>query len=756
MTEHLPPEAERRLGFRVRNIHGDHYDDPWDWLRDPDNPDAIAHIEAENRWADHITAPLKAVRERLVGEFRGFTVEDEVSAPVREGAWWYFRRYFAGKSYPAHYRVAAVAAPAREGAFVEEPPQLQAGVPYPGEVLLVDENEHAQGQAFFRLTNLSPNPDASLIAWARDLSGDERWTWVVQDGNGVIVDHAVEGAGYGLEWSADGKSFIYTRVDDAFRSYQVWLHTVGTAQSDDVLLLWEPDEAFDVWITPSRDPRFVAIHSASPITSQGWLWNRHSPRSPLATVTPRIDDVLIRVEPAGDHLMCVHSLRSREGSIAAAPFSPALSAWALSCTAQANAHEAPGANFPHTPQDLGDSLIPLDSWVSVREPEPGERILDVEAFSTFAVVSMRSNSLTQVAVHLRNQPAHSEFLTCVEGLWGLGRFVQIDSPVRTVTSAGVGGFEDGSFLIEHHSVTVPVTAERVEAASLERHLVKRQDVPGWDPADYVEQHVWVTARDGNTRIPVTLVHHKDVTPDGTNPGWVHGYGSYEIPFDAEFDILRLPALQRGVVHAIAHIRGGGEMGRAWYEGGKYLSKLNTFTDFIDVAQWLQSSGWVSPGRLAAEGRSAGGLLMGAVTNMAPDTFAAILAGVPFVDALTTILDASLPLTVGEWDEWGNPIEDPVVFELMKSYTPYENVAEGVTYPAIMATTSINDTRVFYVEPAKWVLKLREATASNPEQKPIIMRTEMVAGHGGRSGRYGRWDARAEEFAFVLHHIGVGD
>lgn len=799
MSIFLPPVAQRRFGTRIRDIHGDHVDDPWDWLRNPSDPEAVAHIEAENAWADHVTAPFEAVRQCLVSEFRTFTVEDDVSAPVREGAWWYFRRYQAGKSYPAHYRLPAQEDPSHPGRYQEEAPELHPDTAHPGEVLLVDENAEAAGQEFFRLTNFSPSPDGTIFAWARDLSGDERWTWIIQHADGQIIDDAVTGAGYGFAWSADGQSFIYTRVDDVWRSYQIWLHTLGTPADQDVLLLWEPDEAFDVWITPSRDPRWVTIHSTSPTTGQGWLWNRESPRSPLLTVTPRLHDVLFRVEPAGDHLLCVHSMNSREGSIAAAPLpshqgttpllahqgtAPLLTeqgaaappdslapygrsvhtpkAYPTTTTAASAAAKVAGEPvepdpcFQPTPELLGESVIPLDAWVSVREPQPGERILDVEAFAGFAVVSMRSGSLTQVAVHLRKQPAHSELLSSVEGLWDAGRFVEIESPVRCVVSAGVGDFDDQSFLIEHQSVTVPVTAERVEAASLLRHVVKRQEVPGWNPGDYIEERVWVTARDGHTQIPVTLVRHRNVQADGTNPGWMHGYGSYEIPFDAEFDILRLPALTRGVVHAIAHIRGGGEMGRAWYEDGKELRKVNTFTDFIDVANWLVDSGWVAEKRLAAEGRSAGGLLMGAVTNMAPERFAAILAGVPFVDALTTILDPSLPLTVGEWEEWGNPIQDKTVFDLMKSYSPYENVTDGTAYPAIMATTSMNDTRVFYVEPAKWVQRLREATSCDPNERPIVMRTEMVAGHGGRSGRYGRWDARSEEFAFILHHLGIDE
>ena len=322
-------------------------------------------------------------------------------------------------------------------------------------------------------------------------------------------------------------------------------------------------------------------------------------------------------------------------------------------------------------------------------------------------------------------------------------------------------------------VSLPASApasspENPEGAALRVRTLRTREAPGWDPTEFVEERVWVLARDGATRIPVTLIHHRDARPDGTHAGWQIGYGSYEVSYDPEFETLRLPILRR-IVYAIAHVRGGGEMGRAWYEDGKELVKEHTFTDFIDVADWLVDSGWVAPGRLVAEGRSAGGLLMGAVTNAAPDRFRAILAGVPFVDALSTILDPSLPLTVGEWEEWGNPLTSRAVFDAMSRYTPYENVPDGARLPAIMATTSVNDTRVEFVEPTKWVQRLREATgqvpstdeagagsapARDPRERPIILRTEMVAGHAGPSGREGRWAARCEEFAFALDQVGV--
>lgn len=731
-TTASPPIAPRHYGTRIRNIHGETFDDPWDWLRNDTNPETLAHIAAENRWTDHITTPLQPLRDTLVAEMKNYTVEDDVSAPIYEGNWWYYQRYQSRNSYPSHHRILG---------NPHQPPTLDPQVILPGEETLVDENIHAAGHEFFRLSELTPSPNGTLIAWARDVSGDERWTWIIQQPDGKIIDENVTNAGYGIAWAQDNEHFLYTRVNDAWRSHEIWIHRIGTPQEDDTLLLHEPDEGFDLWISRAKDPRWVALHSSSTTSGQAWLWSRQHPLTAPLTVTDRQPLVQVKVEPAGDHLLIVHTQNTQEGSLAAASLPRA-------CEKLLHA-------LPHcvpTPEVLGNSVVSSENWVSVREPVDGERIIDVEAFSSFAVVSMRSSSLSQVAVHKRFFPAGKLYLNSVVSVWNDGEFIDVDSPVRTLISSGVGDFDAKNFYIEHHSVTTPVTAESISIDALKSMVLKRQIVPGWNPEDYIEERFWVPARDGHTQIPITLVRHRDVKPDGTNPGWLHGYGSYEVPFDAEFDILRLPALSRGFVHVIAHIRGGGEMGRAWYEDGKELRKVNTFTDFIDVALWLHSAGWVASDRLIAEGRSAGGLLMGAVTNMAPEAFRAVLAGVPFVDALTTILDPSLPLTVGEWEEWGNPLEDVKVFELMRSYTPYENVRSDARYPAIMATTSLNDTRVFYVEPTKWVQRLREVVSESCG--PIVLRTEMVAGHGGRSGRYGRWEARAEEFAFVMSQVGV--
>ncbi|WP_454930154.1 S9 family peptidase [Actinomyces sp.] len=775
-SPNTPPVAPKRYGYRVRDQFGQHFDDPWDWLRDGDNPEVRAHLEAENAWADAVTEPTREAAARLVEEVKASTALTDVTVPIREGEFWYFRRFAEGQSYATHHRAPVE----RDEAGVLVPLVPSPGVPTRGEELLVDENEWARGHEFFRLADLYPSPDGRLIAWARDTSGDERYTWVVQEASGRVIDEAVVDAGYGFAWADDSASFIYMGVDDAWRACDVWLHRVGTPREADELLLVEPDEGFEMGFAPSGFPGHVVIHSSSSTAGRAWLWLPAHPSVrplPLMSVRPR---TLMSADSAGDRLFIVHTGLTQEGSLAQAMLPEGGSPEALAqlgvtsspaYSRQALADRTPGTPLP---EDEPAPLTPFESWEPLRSPGPGERVTDVEAHADYVALSLRSGSLTQIDVWDRREEKPT---------W---RRVDVDAPVRTITTVPTP-WED-PLRVEFQSQTVPPTVAEVslpnpapasspenphpedtsETATLGVRTLCTREAPGWDPAEYVEERVWVLARDGATRIPVTLIHHCDARPDGTHAGWQIGYGSYEVSYDPEFESLRLPILRR-TVYAIAHVRGGGEMGRAWYEDGKELVKEHTFTDFIDVADWLVDSGWVAPGRLVAEGRSAGGLLMGAVTNAAPDRFRAILAGVPFVDALTTILDPTLPLTVGEWEEWGNPLTSRAVFDAMSRYTPYENVPDGVLLPAIMATTSVNDTRVEFVEPTKWVQRLREATgqvpstdeagagsapARDPRERPIILRTEMVAGHAGPSGREGRWAARCEEFAFALGQVGV--
>ncbi|HEX2705179.1 MAG TPA: prolyl oligopeptidase family serine peptidase, partial [Candidatus Lustribacter sp.] len=386
-------------------------------------------------------------------------------------------------------------------------------------------------------------------------------------------------------------------------------------------------------------------------------------------------------------------------------------------------------------------------WQPCRVRGEGERVVAVDAFTDFAVVTLRSHGLTALRILTYDATGPAVFgagwdVVPDEDLYTIGLGANLESATRRLQVVVES-------MVTPHSIYDYDVDERTWT------LLKRQPVlGGYDPGAYRQHRAWVTASDG-TRVPVSVVHRADVAPDGTNPGWLYGYGAYEASMDPYFSVARLSMLDRGVVCAVAHVRGGGEMGRSWYDAGRLMAKNTTFTDFLAAADLLVDQGWVAADRLVAEGGSAGGLLIGAAVNLAPHRFAAVHAAVPFVDPLTTILDPSLPLTVTEWEEWGDPLHDPDVYRYLKSYAPYENIA-AAPYPAILATTSLHDTRVHVVEPAKWVARLRAVTVTDESRRPILLKTEMEGGHGGRSGRYDAWRQAAFELAFLLDAVGAVD
>jgi oligopeptidase B len=417
------------------------------------------------------------------------------------------------------------------------------------------------------------------------------------------------------------------------------------------------------------------------------------------------------IEPAGDRLLIVHNADSVDSDLAWAPL---------------------------------DATSP-DQWVPLMASAEGERFQGVEAFDDVAVLALRKGGLTALRVIDRDAKSETGY--------GTSHDLELEEPVHHVWLGDNPESATRTLQVGYESLVTPKTVYDYDFRTRELTLLKQQPVlGGYDPAAYEQRREWATAPDG-TRVPISIVHPAGAVPDGSRPGLLTAYGSYEISSDPYFSVARLSLLERGFIYAIAHVRGGGEMGRAWYDDGKLMAKRNTFTDFVAAADHLVTSGWVDPDRLAAEGGSAGGLLMGAAVNLAPERFRAVHAAVPFVDALTTILDPSLPLTVVEWEEWGNPLEDPDAYAYMRSYSPYDNVHDAA-YPAILATTSLHDTRVSFGEPAKWVARLREATTSDPAQRPVLLRTEMSAGHGGRSGRYDSWREVAWEWAFILDQLGA--
>ena len=688
----------------VREHHGDRVIDPFEWLRDKDDPEVMAHLEAENAYAEARTSHLEPLRARIFDEIRSRTQETDLSVPAAYRGWWYYSRTFEGKQYAAQCRVRVVTGRGR--------PQLEPGAAPEGEQVLLDGNTEAEGHEFFSLGAFEVSPDGRRIAYAVDVEGDERFALRVKDiETGEVIDEAVTQVGYGAVWSLDGQHLFYTRVDESWRPYQVWRHEVGAAARSDVLVFEEPDERFWMGIGSSRDDAWLIIHVGSKLTSEVLLLDASAPLGDPRVVAPRREGVEYDVEPAGDRLLIVHNANHPDFELAQAPL-------------DATSHE---------------------QWSPLAETVLGERLLGVEAFSAHAVLSLRRNGLTGLRVIPRDPSALSGF--------GPPNDLAFDEPLYSVGTGNNPEYETSALQVVFESLVTPKTISDYDFATGQYTLLKAQPVlGGYDPADYVQRREWATAADG-TQVPISLVHRRDVTADGTAPGLIYGYGAYEICIDPYFSVARLSLMDRGFVYAIAHVRGGGEMGRQWYDAGKMEHKTNTFSDFVACADHLVSSGWVAADRLVAEGGSAGGLLMGAVANLAPTRFRAIHAAVPFVDALTTILDPSLPLTVPEWEEWGDPLHNADVYQYMKGYTPYENIG-AVDYPAILATTSLNDTRVYFVEPAKWVARLRETVTSDPVARPILFKTEMVAGHGGKSGRYDAWKQYAWELAFLMDQVGV--
>jgi oligopeptidase B len=577
------------------------------------------------------------------------------------------------------------------------------GAPLDGEDVLLDGNELAGDEEFFSLGMLATSPDGRLLAYSTDFAGSERFTVRIKDlATGTALPDEIPDTFYGCAWSLDGSALFYITVNDAWRPYRVSRHVVGSPAADDVIVFEEPDERFWVGVGLTRSERYVQISVGSKLTSEAWLLDAARPDGEFSVVLPRRQGIEYSVEhqvgaDGSDRLLILHNDNAENFELAVAPLAD--------------------------PADM----TPLIAH------RADTRLLDVDAFADYLAVHYRRDGLTGVRI-LRGDGTEHE--------------IAFGEPVYRVQPGSNPEYHSAKLRLGYVSMVTPDSVYDCDMATGElallrqRPVLPRPDGAGYDPADYEQHREWATAGDG-TKIPISLVCRKGTPRDGSAPCVLYGYGSYEISVDPGFSIPRLSLLDRGFSYAIAHIRGGGEMGRRWYDDGKLLRKANTFSDFVACAEHLVSAGWTAPSRLVARGGSAGGLLMGAVVNLAPRAFGGIVAQVPFVDALTTILDPSLPLTVTEWEEWGDPLHDPRVYAYIKSYSPYENIGQQA-YPPILAITSLNDTRVLYREPAKWIAKL-QATASGG---PFLLKTEMMAGHGGRSGRYDAW----HEEAFVLAWI----
>jgi oligopeptidase B len=686
------PPSVRRVPHE-RSFHGDTITDEFFWLADREDPQTVAYLEAENSWTDRSTAHLAELRETIFQEIKKRTQETDLTVPSRKGGYWYYTRTVEGKQYGISCRL-----PVRPG---ETDPPNPEERPQEGEEVLLDGNLLADGKEFFQLGTFDVSPDGNRLAYSTDFTGDERFTLRVKDlRTGEILPDEVPDTFYGSAWSADGSVLFYLTVDDAWRPNRVWRHEVG-ADAEDAVIYEEPDERFWVGVDLSRSEKFVFIESQSKITSEVRVIPSDDPLSEPVLIAERQPGVEYSVEHHGHRFLILHNRDAED--------------FALAYTSADN----PG------------------DWVELIPHEPGTRLESVDAFTRHLVVSQRRNGLTGLCVMGDGSTASYE--------------MEFPEPLYSVGLAGNPEYDTSTIRISYTSMVTPESVYDVDLVTRAMTLRKRKPVlGGYDPDDYEQFRDWAPAPDG-TQIPLSIVVRKGVARDGTAPALLYGYGSYEHSIDPYFSIARLSLLDRGVVFAIAHVRGGGEMGRRWYENGKLLAKKNTFTDFVAAAEALVKHGWTTPGRLVARGGSAGGLLMGAIANLAPEQFAGVVAEVPFVDPLNSILDPSLPLTVTEWEEWGNPIESSDVYSYMKSYSPYENVAK-LAYPRILAVAGLNDTRVLYHEPAKWIARLR-ATAPDGE---YLLKTEMGAGHGGPSGRYDAWREEAFVLAWILDVLGAAE
>ena len=682
-----PPDVAKKPHVVKAPFGAERVDDYY-WLRDDarKNPEMLAYLNAENAYVDNAMAPLKELQEQLYGEIVGRIKQDDASVPYRERGWWYYTRFETGQDYPIHAR--------REGSM-EAPEQI-----------LLNVNELAKDKGYYNIGDWEVSQDNRILAYAEDAVG--RRQYVVRFKNlqtGELYPDEIKGVSPNLVWADDNKTLFYVENDpETLLTVRVKSHVLGTPSSQDKLVYEEKDDSFYMGIGRTRDDKFICISVESTVSSE----QRCSPAANPGVFTvlaPRQRDV----EYSADHLGDRWIIRTNWGGTG----------------------QKPAKNFKlmTAPTDATSR----EQWTDWLAHDDKVFIEGFELFNDFTAVSERSNGLERIRLIRAD---------------GKEEYVKADEPAYSMGLA-VNSEPDSELLrYSYTSMTTPGTQYELNTKTGERKLLKRDPVIGYDPSLYTTERVWVTARDG-AQVPVSLVYKNGYKRDGKGALLQYGYGSYGASMDPGFSGTVVSLLDRGMVYAIAHIRGGQEMGRDWYENGKLLHKKNTFNDFIDVTDALVKQGYAAPGRVAAMGGSAGGLLMGAIANLAPDKYRVLVSQVPFVDVVTTMLDPSIPLTTNEYDEWGNP-EKKAFYDYIVTYSPYDNLKPHA-YPAIFVGTGLWDSQVQYWEPAKYVAKLRDV---NTGKLPVLFRTNMEAGHGGKSGRFRRYREMSEYYAFVLDQLGV--
>ncbi len=698
------PAPRAKVSPTRHETHGVVRGDDYHWLRDRGDPAVTAYLEAENAYTRAVMAPTEALQETLFAEIKGRIKQTDMSVPYREGAHLYYTRYEDGREYPIHCR-RPVDSPSPGDTLAADDVLAadDALAPAAGEQLLLDVNTLAEGRDFCQVSALAVSSDGRLLAYATDVEGRRIHTIRVKDLSAdALLDDELAGVTSNLVWAADNRTIFYTRQHpDTLRWYQVYRHRLGTAQDEDVLVYEEADETFNCEVGRSRSKRYLLIASAQTVSTEYRYLDASRPDGAFEVFWPR----------ARDHEYDVDHYRDR-------------------FYVRTNHH---ARNFRLMETTAGGTAP--EQWVEV---VPHRDDVFLEAFALFRdhlVLQERSGGLARL--HVRpwsGDGAHD---------------IAFDEPVYDV-HVSVNREPDTHVLrFGYESLTTPLSIYDYDMEARSRTLLKCEEVlGGFDPAHYAAERVLATAPDGKT-VPISLVARAGAPRDGTSPLLLYGYGAYGISMDPAFNSARLSLLDRGFRFAIAHVRGGQELGRQWYDDGRLGRKRNTFTDFIACAEHLVRERFTSPDRLYAMGGSAGGLLMGAVLNMRPDLFAGAVAQVPFVDVVTTMLDDTIPLTTGEYDEWGNPHER-AAFDDILGYSPYDNVAARA-YPALLVLAGLHDSQVQYWEPAKWVAKLR---ALKTDARPLLLKTNMDAGHGGVSGRYRRYRETALQYAFLLRQAGL--
>ncbi|MGQ4582406.1 prolyl oligopeptidase family serine peptidase [Lysobacter sp. F60174L2] len=683
-----PPDVEQRP-HTVTAPHGAQRQDEYYWLRDDDrkNPEMLAYLNAENAYADAYMARLEPLEDTLYEEIVGRIKQDDSSVPYRERGWWYYSRFETGQDYPVYAR--------REGSMDA------------AEQVLLDVNVMAAGKDYFNVGDWETSQDNTLLAWAEDDVGRRQYVIRIKDiATGKVFDDVIRGVSPNIVWADDNRTLFYVENDpETLLTVRVKRHVLGTPSSEDELVYEEHDDSFYMGIGRTRDDKYICIGVESTVSSESRCAPAADPRE-FVVLAPRERDV----EYDADH----HDGR-----------------WVI----RTNADGAENFKLMTAPSDA-TSRAQWQEWIG----HDGDVFIDgYELFDGFTAVAERSGGLERIRL-LRGEAGQpdpaSEYVKADESAYSMGLSTNSEPDTDWLRYS-------------YTSLTTPATTYELNTKTGERRQLKQQPVIGYDPSKYTTERVWATARDG-VKVPVTLVYRNGFEKDGSAAMLQYAYGSYGSSTDPNFNLSVVSLLDRGMVYALAHIRGGQEMGRKWYDAGKLLNKKNTFTDFIDVTRYLVEQGYAAPDRVAAYGGSAGGLLMGAIANMSPDTYDVILSQVPFVDVVTTMLDASIPLTTNEYDEWGNPETSVESYEYMLSYSPYDNLSRQA-YPATFVGTGLWDSQVQYWEPAKYVARLRDL---NTGSEPVLFRTNMDAGHGGKSGRFRRYREQAEMYAFMLDRLGV--